>query len=326
MRTYGKNVLRPPKGTPVIIKFIKEYTGLFSLLLYLAGILSLLSLIIDQSSIAMTIILSLILWGVAIFNGTISFIENMKSEKAIKGFNKMSSPATVVFRDGKATQIDATNLVIGDVVKITAGDKIPCDIRMVEVSGMKTDNSSLTGESEPIAVTNEMTHENPLESRNLCFFGTLAVEGEGIGIAIRTGNNTVIGQVANLASSTGKTETPLRREINQVVYIIALITILMSVGFFIYGVTVVPFLYALIYAIGTVVANIPQGLIATVTLMLSLGARRLAAKNLVVKNLEAVEILGSTSVICSDKTGTITQNRFVYFSLCVLNSIIHTFL
>ncbi len=311
MNLFGPNRLKPPKGTPLIVKIFREYFNIFGILLYIAGILCLTGIIADPSfpNWLITVGLAIVLWLVAIINGTISFVENQKSERTVKGFSKMRSSFSIVIRDGKPIEIDSTQIVVGDIVQIRAGDKTPCDMRMIEVSALKVDNSSLTGESEPIQITIEKTNENPLETRNLCFFGTSAVEGEGLGICIRTGDNTVIGQVANLAGSTSKVESPLKKEINLVVYCISVIAILMAIAFFIYGIPVVGFLNALIYAIGTIVANIPQGLIVTVTVMLTLGARRLAKKNLIVKNLESVEILGSTSVICSDKTGTITQNR-----------------
>jgi len=176
---------------------------------------------------------------------------------------------------------------------------------------MRVDNSSLTGESDPLLRTVECTNkENPLETDNLAFFGTLVKEGIGKGIVIQIGDSTVIGQIANLASSAGTQESPLRKEINRFIVIIACIACTFGILFFIAGFALgYPAITNVIFAIGIIVANVPEGLLATVTAALTITAKKLSAKKVLVKNLEAVETLGSTSCICSDKTGTLTQNK-----------------
>merc|ERR1719193_261382 len=174
------------------------------------------------------------------------------------------------------------------------GDRIPADIRVIECRGFKVDNSSLTGESEPQARGPEFTHENPLETKNLAFFSTNAVEGTCVGMVVNIGDNTVMGRIAGLASGLEGGQTPIAKEIEHFIHIITGVAVFLGVSFFI---------------IGIIVANVPEGLLATVTVCLTLTAKRMAAKNCLVKNLEAVETLGSTSCICSDKTGTLTQNR-----------------
>ncbi len=202
-------------------------------------------------------------------------------------------------------------MVPGDIVELKGGDRVPADIRILFSQEMRVDNSSLTGESDPLLRTVECTHkENPLETDNLAFFGTLVKEGIGKGIVIQIGDNTVIGQIANLASSAGTRESPLRREINRFIVIIAIISITFGVIFFIAGFALgYPVITNFIFAIGIIVANVPEGLLATVTAALSITAKKLSGKKVLVKNLEAVETLGSTSCICSDKTGTLTQNK-----------------
>lgn len=181
-------------------------------------------------------------------------------------------------------------------------------MRILESNEMKVDNSSLTGESLLLLRTPECTNlANPLETKNLAFFGTLCKEGHGKGIVIFTGDNTVIGQIANLVDSSGSEETPLRKELDKFIKMISVVAVSVGVLFFILGFIVgYDAIVNLVFAIGIIVANVPEGLLATVTVALTLTAKKLAAKKVLVKNLEGVETLGSTSCICSDKTGTLT--------------------
>ena len=175
------------------------------------------------------------------------------------------------------------------------------------------DNSSLTGESEPQsrgAIDIKDAHENPLETKNLAFFSTNAVEGTATGIVVNIGDNTVMGRIAGLASGLESGETPIAKEIQHFIHIITGVAVFLGVSFFIIAFILgYHWLDAVIFLIGIIVANVPEGLLATVTVCLTLTAKRMASKNCLVKNLEAVETLGSTSTICSDKTGTLTQNR-----------------
>ncbi len=182
---------------------------------------------------------------------------------------------------------------------------------------MRVDNSSLTGESDPLLRTVECTNkENPLETDNLAFFGTMIKEGIGRGIVIQIGDETVIGQIANLASTAGTQVSPLRKEINRFIKIITCIACSFGIFFFVAGFALgYPAITNVIFAIGIIVANVPEGLLATVTAALAITAKKLSHKKVLVKNLEAVETLGSTSCICSDKTGTLTQNKMTVENL-----------
>uniref|UniRef100_A0A8D2MK80 Sodium/potassium-transporting ATPase subunit alpha n=1 Tax=Zonotrichia albicollis TaxID=44394 RepID=A0A8D2MK80_ZONAL len=202
------------------------------------------------------------------------------------------------------------------------GDRIPADIRLIFTQGCKVDNSSLTGESEPQSRSCDFTHENPLETRNIAFYSTTCVEGTATGIVINTGDRTIIGRIASLASGVGNEKTPIAIEIEHFVYLVAGVAISIGVLFFIISVSMrYKILDSIIFLIGIIVANVPEGLLATVTVSLSLTAKRMAKKNCLVKNLEAVETLGSTSIICSDKTGTLTQNRMTVAHLWFDNQI-----
>ncbi len=190
------------------------------------------------------------------------------------------------------------------------GDNIPADVILVLTNEMKVNNASLTGESEDLLRKPEEKKENIFDSGNVAFFGTVCTSGYGVGVVFKTGDETVIGKIANLAQSAQATETPLSKEIHRFIALISGVAVFLGISFFIFGA-----FYGydpitnLIFMIGIIVANVPEGLLATVTVSLALTAQRMAYKMVLVKNLESVETLGSTSCICSDKTGTLTQNR-----------------
>lgn len=225
-------------------------------------------------------------------------------------FKNFVPPMTKVARNGGTiTEVPASRIVRGDVVHIKAGDRIPADMRIIESHGMTVDNSSLTGENLALKRTHECTSDNPLETSNLAFFGTMCKDGTGIGIVVNVGDGTVIGQIATMASVTEADETPLSKEIKRFIKLISAVALALGIIFFVFGIIFgYGIIVDLVFAIGIIVANVPEGLLATVTVSLSLTAKRMAQKSVLVKNLESVETLGSTTCICSDKTGTLTQN------------------
>ena len=221
-------------------------------------------------------------------------------------------------RDGEFTTIWADKIVRGDIIEVRSGETIPADVRIIEANnGLKVDNSSLTGESEPLTRTVECTNQkSPLETKNLAFFGTTCSDGTGKGIVINTGDRTVIGSIAKLTNTTEVEETTLGKEINRFIKMISIVSVSIGVVFFIIGAIYgYPMVTNLVNAIGIIVANVPEGLLATVTVSLSITAKKMADKNVLVKNLEAVETLGSTTCICSDKTGTLTENKMTIVAL-----------
>jgi len=226
-------------------------------------------------------------------------------------FENFIPPIAYVIREGKETKIDAKNIVPGDVVMVKGGENIPCDICVFKCNEMKVSNASLTGEPLDINIDPDLEPlDNIFETKNVGFFGTQCTAGSGTGICFRIGDSTVIGQIANLASSAESAETPLSIEIERFIKIISAVAVTLGVVFFIFGVYYgYDIITNLVFAIGIIVANVPEGLLATVTVSLALTAQRMAGKMVLVKNLESVETLGSTSCICSDKTGTLTQNR-----------------
>jgi len=266
--------------------------------------------------------LGIVLSVVVIVTAIFSYYQESKSSKIMESFKNMVPQYALCLRDGEKQTIKAEELTLGDIVEVKFGDRIPADIRILESRGLKVDNSSLTGESEPLPRTPQCSHENPLETKNLAFFSTNAIEGTAKGMVINIGDGTVMGRIAGLATGLDSGKTPLSKEIDFFIQVITVVAVALGVIFFIIACCLgYTWLDAVVFLIGTIVANVPEGLLATVTVCLTLTAKRMAAKNCLVKNLEAVETLGSTSTICSDKTGTLTQNRMTVAHLWFDNQI-----
>uniref|UniRef100_A0A8C5R795 Sodium/potassium-transporting ATPase subunit alpha n=1 Tax=Leptobrachium leishanense TaxID=445787 RepID=A0A8C5R795_9ANUR len=254
--------------------------------------------------------LGIVLAAVVIITGCFSYYQEAKSSKIMESFKNMVPQQALVIREGEKMQLNAEEVVVGDLVEIKGGDRVPADLRIISAHGCKVDNSSLTGESEPQTRSPDCTHDNPLETRNITFFSTNCVEGTARGVVVATGDRTVMGRIATLASGLEVGKTPIAKEIEHFIHLITGVAVFLGISFFILSLILgYSWLEAVIFLIGIIVANVPEGLLATVTVCLTLTAKRMARKNCLVKNLEAVETLGSTSTICSDKTGTLTQNR-----------------
>jgi len=267
--------------------------------------------------------LGIVLTVVVVVTGVFSYYQEAKSSAIMESFKNLVPQYATVVRDGQKHTIPAEEVVVGDIVEVKGGDRIPADMRVIKAHQFKVDNSSLTGESEPQSRSPEFSHENPLETRNLAFFSTNCVEGSGVGIIINTGDRTIMGRIAGLAAGLEMGKTPIAREIEHFIHIITGVAVFLGVTFFLIAFLLgYHWLDAVIFLIGIIVANVPEGLLATVTVCLTLTAKRMASKNCLVKNLEAVETLGSTSTICSDKTGTLTQNRMTVAHMWFDNRII----
>jgi sodium/potassium-transporting ATPase subunit alpha len=324
---YGPNALTPPPTTPEWIKFCRNLFGGFSLLLWFGAILCFIAYGIQAASKEEppddNLYLGIVLTVVVVVTGIFSYYQESKSSKIMESFKNLVPQYALCIRDGEKLTIKAIDLTIGDVIEVKFGDRIPADIRVVESRGLKVDNSSLTGESEPQSRSMEFTHENPLETKNLAFFSTNCVEGTAKGIVVNTGDDTVMGRIAGLASGLDSGDTPIAKEIAHFIHLITGVAVFLGVTFFAIAIILgYHWLDAVIFLIGIIVANVPEGLLATVTVCLTLTAKRMASKNCLVKNLEAVETLGSTSTICSDKTGTLTQNRMTVAHMWFDNQIV----
>uniref|UniRef100_A0A8C3L2C4 Sodium/potassium-transporting ATPase subunit alpha n=1 Tax=Chrysolophus pictus TaxID=9089 RepID=A0A8C3L2C4_CHRPC len=310
----GPNTLTPPPTTPEWVKFCRQLFGGFSLLLWIGSLLCFLAYgitsVMEGEQNADNLYLGVVLAAVVIITGCFSYYQEAKSSKIMESFKNMVPQQALVVRNGEKMSINAEGVVVGDLVEVKGGDRIPADLRIISAHGCKVDNSSLTGESEPQTRSPDFSNENPLETRNIAFFSTNCVEGTARGIVISTGDRTVMGRIASLASGLEGGKTPIAMEIEHFIHLITGVAVFLGVSFFILSLILeYTWLEAVIFLIGIIVANVPEGLLATVTVCLTLTAKRMARKNCLVKNLEAVETLGSTSTICSDKTGTLTQNR-----------------
>merc|ERR1712240_495597 len=324
---YGRNELTPPPTTPEWVKFCQCLFSGFAMLLWFGAILCFLAYGIQASAYEEppddNLYLGIVLSAVVTVTGIFSYYQEAKSAKIMESFKNLVPQYAVVRRNGEKITVKAAELTLGDIVEIKFGDRVPADLRVIEARGFKVDNSSLTGESEPQARSPEFTNENPLETKNLAFFSTNAVEGTCLGMVVNIDDGTVMGRIAGLASGLGSGQTPIAKEIEHFIHIITAVAVFLGVSFFIIAFILgYNWLDAVIFLIGIIVANVPEGLLATVTVCLTLTAKRMASKNCLVKNLEAVETLGSTSTICSDKTGTLTQNRMTVAHMWFDNQIV----
>merc|ERR1711970_696518 len=324
---YGPNALTPPPKTPEWVKFCQQMFSGFACLLWLGAILCFIAYSIQATAYEEppddNLYLGVVLTAMVTVTGIFSYYQESKSAAIMESFKNLVPQYALVRRNGEKVTLAAVELTLGDIVEVKFGDRIPADIRVLEARGFKVDNSSPTGESEPQLRTPEFTHENPLETRNIGFVSTNAVEGTAVGMVVNIGDNTVMGRIAGLASGLDTGDTPIAKEIAHFIHIITGVAVFLGVSFFIIAFILgYNWLDAVIFLIGIIVANVPEGLLATVTVCLTLTAKRMASKNCLVKNLEAVETLGSTSTICSDKTGTLTQNRMTVAHMWFDNKIV----
>ena len=327
LEKFGLNQLTPPPTTPEWVKFCQNLFSGFAMLLWIGAILCYIAYGIQASAFEEppddNLYLGIVLTAVVVVTGVFSYYQESKSSKIMESFKNLVPQYALVRRNGEKITIKAEEIAIGDIVEVKFGDRIPADIRILESRQFKVDNSSLTGESEPQARNHEFTNENPLETKNLGFFSTNAVEGTAVGMVVSIGDGTVMGRIAGLASGLSTGQTPIAKEIEHFIHLITAVAVFLGVSFFIIAFILgYHWLDAVIFLIGIIVANVPEGLLATVTVCLTLTAKRMASKNCLVKNLEAVETLGSTSTICSDKTGTLTQNRMTVAHMWFDNKIV----
>jgi len=300
---YGLNELKKEKGRSPIKLFLTQFTDILIIILLIATGLS---LAIGEA------IDALIIFAIVISSALLGFVEEYRSEKAVEALKKMTAPTAIVLRDGKEVKIPAGQIVPGDIVLLYTGDKIPADARLLEVFNLKLDEAALTGESAPVNKDIlAIPEETQLNDRlNMVFTGTAVVYGRGKAVVTSTGMNTEFGKIAKLVQTTEEEETPLEKRMATVGKWIGIMAILVCVGVGTIGILEGRnIIDMLLWAVSLAVAAVPEALPAIVTGALAVGMYRMAKVNTIVKRLPAVETLGCTSVICSDKTGTMTKGE-----------------
>ena len=311
LATYGKNVISEKKEKSILLIFLSNFISMMAILLWIGGVIAFLAAMPE---------LGFAIWMVNVINGVFSFWQEFRATKATEALKKMLSSYVRVIRDGTEQQILVEDLVPGDVMIITEGDRISADARLVNCMDLQVNQSTLTGESNPVRKTAEAVLREGLgrsELPNLIFAGTSVSSGNGKAIVISTGMETMFGKIANLTQSMKVEPSPLQKELDLLTKQVSVMAVSLGVAFFLISIFIVhdPIAKSFIFALGMIVAFIPEGLLPTVTLALAMAVQRMAKEHALVKRLSAVETLGCTSVICSDKTGTLTQNEMTVCNL-----------
>ena len=306
----GPNKLEDKKKESLIVRFLKQFNDFMIIILIIASIISALVAKIEGSN---DYIDSIIIIAIVVFNAILGLIQENKAEKSLEALKNMSSPIAKVKRDGKIINVKNEDVVIGDIVILEAGSFVPADCRIIKSSNLKIEESALTGETLPVEKDANviLKEKTQLGDRiNMAYATTIVLNGSGEGIVTNTGMTTSVGKIAKMIIDNETPETPIQRKLGEVGKTLGLVCLIICFLIFIIGILkkIAP-VEMFMTSVGLAVAAIPEGLPAIVTIMLSIGVTKMARKNAIIRKLPAVETLGSSSVICSDKTGTLTQNK-----------------
>lgn len=307
-REIGPNRLDPPSRLRWLQSLSRQLINFFSLLLDIAAAVCFIADSVQPGE-GMAV-LGWALLGVSLLNALFAFAQEMRAERAMEELRKFLPQAVRVRREAKEQEVTADDLVPGDVVLVREGDRIPADTRLVGAEGLLVNNAPLTGESRSQALTSVPAKGPLIDGHNILFAGCAVLRGSGIGVVFATGHRTEFGKIAALSRDVRRPPSPLQRETNRMVRVLTVIAVAMGVLFFGYGVAIGRSLWVnVVFMLGIIVANVPEGLLPTFTLALAMASLRMARKNVLVKGLGAVESLGAVEVICTDKTGTLTKNE-----------------
>ena len=316
----GLNQIRESKKESIIKKFIKQFNDFMIIILIIASIISLVLAKIEGSK---DYIDSIIIIAIVIFNAILGLIQESKAEKSIEALKKMSSPTAKVKRDGKIKEVASEELVPGDIVILEAGKFVPADCRLINSYNLKIEEAALTGENIPVEkdANRILNKDIPIgDMVNMAFSTTIVTEGHGEAVVTETGMNTKVGKIADMITKDQSPETPIQKRLAEVGKNLGIICLAICFFIFIIGLfKKIEIKEMFMTSVGLAVAAIPEGLPAIVTIVLSIGVTRMAKKNAIIRKLPAVETLGSSSVICSDKTGTLTQNKMTVVNLSNIN-------
>ena len=321
-KEYGLNELKAKKKKTLFQKFLEQFKDFTIIVLIVAAIVSGIVGISEGEGITDTIIILI----VVILNAVIGVAQESKAEKSLEALQKLSDHASKVIRNGKLEVIPSKQLVPGDIVVLETGDYIPADLRIIEAVNLKSQESALTGESVPVEKQVEKITDEKVgigDRTNMLFSSSLITYGRGKGIVVSTGMNTEVGKIATMLDSTEETTTPLQEKLNKLGKTLGIAALAICVVIFVIGLLYgkEP-IHMFMTAVSLAVAAIPEGLVAVSTIVLAIGVQRMVKKNAIVKKLPAVETLGSATVICSDKTGTLTQNKMTVKKLYFNNKLV----
>ncbi len=322
LKQNGYNQLQENKKTNYFVKFFSQFKDIMVIILICASIISLIFAIVQNSSTEL--IDAIIIFIIVLINATLSFIQEIKAENALESLKKLSQPYSKVIRDNQQKNIKTSDLVVGDIILLEAGDVVPADVLLIESSSLKCDESSLTGESLAVEKFSNIvlpSKTNLGDRKNMCFSSTIVVYGRAKAVVVATGHNAEIGKIATMLNQDKDESTPLQKNLNKLGEIITFIVLAIAIIIFLVDVIFAHqgYIDSFLTAVAIAVAAIPESLPAVVTIILSIGVTKLAKKNAIIKKLHAVETLGCCQVICSDKTGTITQNKMTVQEIFVNN-------
>lgn len=309
LRTYGPNELARPRPRGLWRRFAAQFTDLFAVVLIASSALTFLAYALQDPPDPGNLQLAFAILGVVVLNAVIGFVQEYSAERTAQTLQAMVPHTSRVLRDGQRRELPSGALVPGDLVLLEAGDSVSADCRIVEAHGLSVNNAPLTGESSAVGRTPEPSAAGSvLDSRNCVFMGTMVVSGSGKAVVHATGAATEFGRIFRLTQEAPQQKTPLQREVAVMARRVAALAIAIGAGVFALRLqTGQPLVSAFVFALGVMVALVPEGLPATLSVSLAIGVRRMARRQALVKRLLAVEALGSTTVICTDKTGTLTQ-------------------
>ena len=317
---YGLNKLNQKKKESLFIKFIKQFNDFMIIILIIASIIS---LVLAKMEGTNDYIDSIIIIAIVIFNAILGLIQESKAEKSIEALQKMSSPTAKVKRDEKIIEVSSEEIVPGDIVILEAGKFVPADCRLINSYNLKIEEAALTGENIPVEKDAKKILKKDIamgDMVNFAFATTIVIGGHAEAVVTETGMNTRVGRIANMIINDESPETPIQKKLGEVGKNLGIICLGICFLIFIIGIfKKIEIKEMFMTSVGLAVAAIPEGLPAIVTIVLSIGVTKMAKKNAIIRKLPAVETLGSSSVICSDKTGTLTQNKMTVVNLSNIN-------
>ena len=307
---YGKNKLEEEKRKSVVIRFFSQFKDFMTIILLIAAGVSFFAALIEKKGDYLD---PIIIMFIVVMNAIIGTVQETKAENAIMALKKLTSPKCNVLRGGTSKMVPSDEVVPGDIIILSSGDLVSADCRLLETNNFSTKESSLTGESSSVNKDANLTlkENTPIaELKNMALSSSIVVSGHAKALVVETGMNTQVGKIANLIKKAENPKTPLQKKLEKTGKVLGTIVVVVSLVVFVLGmVQNIPFLEMLMISISLAVAAIPEGLVAVVSIILAIGVRKMSLHKAIVRKLPAVETLGSTTVICSDKTGTLTQNK-----------------